>query len=536
MTRSLVFFLSTLPLIGATIDAPSTISAVTVYEDQARVTRTAELAVPEGEHVIRFSQLPEDLDTSSVQASGTGTGVKILGLEIRDHFSEAVINEKVRTLESELRALNDQVAVLTTKRADLAEQKKFLQAIRDGLAKPGEGEKAAAPGVDKIKPLYEFYATELDTLGKATLSNDVALRDLEPRKKVIEEELARLSGNTAKTEKEVLVAVKAGSGARAKLSLSYNMEPANWSPLYDARVNTKDGGIDLSYYGVISQKTGENWDDVKLALSTARPSEGAEMPELTPWWLQILEPRKAAQRFGYSDADTSAPAVPAPQEPFIEQVVVEEEAVINSGGISTVFEIKIPSTIPSDGETHQVPITTQKLDGTLEYVATPKLAETAFLRSHLTNTSGAPILGGSVNLFRDGDFVGQSEVDFIAAGAEFDLYLGADDSVKVTRKMLVDKASEGGLIQKRKGLTRKYEMTVENFRNQPVKVELLDQIPVAQDTTISVSNVRFSTDPTKQEKETGQLTWNFSLDPKQKKTVTVEFTVEWPADKQVSGL
>lgn len=529
-------------LSAAPIDASSQISAVTVYADRARVTRTAEVALPEGESVVRLGGLPEDLDPSSVQAGGTGTGVKILGLEIRDVFFDQAVNPKVRELEAQLQALQDQEATLVAQNADLKERRSFLNKVRDGLAQPGaeEGKGASASSLEKVKPLYEFYGAESVAISEATQANAIAIRELAPKKQVIVDELNRLRSGGGKTEKQVLVAVRASSPAKATLSLGYNMNGASWQPLYDARVNTQTGAVELACYGNVRQQTGENWDNVKLSLSTARPSVGAGMPELEPWWLNFVRPMPASaarNTFGYSagaDAEVAkakeemvvtGAAAPAPME--------YEQAQIESSGVSVVFEIKIPATIPSDGEEHRVAIATQKFDGKIEYVTTPKLADVAFIRTRLTNSSGAPILGGKVNVFRDGDFIGESHVKFIAPGADFDFYLGADDNVKVTRKTLVDRAAENGLFQKRKGVTRKYETTVENFKSLPVKVTMLDQLPVAQDASITVRDVKFSDTPT-QEKDTGKLTWTFDLAPKQKKQITEEFTVDWPSDKDVS--
>lgn len=526
-------------LSAAPIDTSSQISAVTVYADRARVTRTAEVALPEGESVVRLAGLPADLDPSSVQAGGTGTGVKILGLEIRDVFFDQTVNPRVRELEAQLQALQDQEATLAAKKADLQERRTFLNTVRDGLAQPGaeEGRGSASVSLEKVKPLYEFYGAEIVAISEATQANAVAIREIEPKKQVVVDELNRLRSGGGKTEKQVLVAVKASSPAKATLSLGYNMSGASWQPLYDARVNTQTGAIELAYYGNVRQQTGENWDNVKLSLSTARPSVGARMPELEPWWLNFIRPMPATapRNFGYSarndlaKSDRESEAIVADAAAPMEY----EQAQIESSGVSVVFEIKIPATIPSDGEEHRVAIATQKFDGKIEYVTTPKLADVAFLKTRLTNSSGAPILGGKVNVFRDGDFIGDSHVNFIAPGADFDFYLGTDDNVKVTRKTLVDRAAENGLFQKRKGITRKYETTVENFKNQPVKVTVLDQLPVAQDASITVRDVKFSDTPV-QDKDTGKLTWTFDLAPKQKKQITEEFTVDWPSEKDVA--
>lgn len=547
----LLGLVASVSLHAETQDVSSRISAVTVYADRARVTRTGEASLPAGESVLRFSGLPQALDASSVQAKGKGAGAfKILGIEIRDKYSEQVINERVRELEQQLEALGDLETQLNDSREEVNERREFLQKVRNGLTVAGsEDGKVPPQGLDKVKPLYEFYGTELAALSKQKQELAIQLREMEPKRQLIQDELNRLRGNGARTEKEVLVAVSTEGMTKAEVSLSYNMYNASWQPTYDARVNTKSGAIALASYGTIRQQTGENWENVNLSLSTARPSVGARMPELHPWWIQIqvpvpmtaampsAAPVDGAFRLGIQNSlvrDNSQ--TPMEERSRLDKDAEFETARIDSSGVSAVFSIKLPANIPSDGEPHKVPIATQNFEGALEYVTTPKLSDVVYLKARLTNTSAAPLLGGAVNLFRDDDFVGTSRVNFIASGAKFDFFLGVDDSVKVVRKTLVDKSIETGIIQKRKGTTRKYEMTVDNFKSQPIKVTLYDQLPVSQDSSITVSEVKFNEAPTKDEKDTGKLTWEFSLEPNQKKTLTEEFTVSWPPDKQVEGL
>jgi hypothetical protein len=43
--------------------------------------------------------------------------------------------------------------------------------------------------------------------------------------------------------------------------------------------------MEFEYQGVVTQSTGEDWDDVKLLLSTANPTVAGVMPTLQPWFL-----------------------------------------------------------------------------------------------------------------------------------------------------------------------------------------------------------------------------------------------------------
>ena len=40
--------------------------------------------------------------------------------------------------------------------------------------------------------------------------------------------------------------------------------------------------------GEVRQRTGEDWSNVRLTLSTARPSVSARLPELDPWFIEFV--------------------------------------------------------------------------------------------------------------------------------------------------------------------------------------------------------------------------------------------------------
>ena len=79
-----------------------------------------------------------------------------------------------------------------------------------------------------------------------------------------------------------------------ELELSYLVMNASWHPQYDVRVQMNEdqsaGEVELTYTGMVQQTTGERWENVSLALSTARPSLAAVLPELDPWYLKVYAP------------------------------------------------------------------------------------------------------------------------------------------------------------------------------------------------------------------------------------------------------
>jgi uncharacterized protein (TIGR02231 family) len=219
-----------------------------------------------------------------------------------------------------------------------------------------------------------------------------------------------------------------------------------------------------------------------------------------------------------------------------EQAANPEPAQLETNGLAITYVVAQPLSVPSDGQPHLTNLTQIKLNGELSYVCAPKLELAAFVKAHLTNSSDDTFLPGNVNLFRDGDLIGSLHLPQIVSGQEFDLFGGRDDAIRVDRKELVNRTAESGFFNSRRQRARKFQITVQNYRKSPVKLVLYDQLPVSQDNQVTVNQGQISPKPTEFEKETGKLTWKMDLNPNEKKVVELEYAIEWPADKMVSGV
>ncbi|KAF8633761.1 hypothetical protein AX15_001267 [Amanita polypyramis BW_CC] len=74
---------------------------------------------------------------------------------------------------------------------------------------------------------------------------------------------------------------------KPELVLIHGVTRANWYPIYDIRVDTETERslVTLIYKALIKQSTGENWEDVRFTLETARPTFSVGLPTLSPWVL-----------------------------------------------------------------------------------------------------------------------------------------------------------------------------------------------------------------------------------------------------------
>ena len=208
-----------------------------------------------------------------------------------------------------------------------------------------------------------------------------------------------------------------------------------------------------------------------------------------------------------------------------------------------VYQLPKPETISSGGEWKKVPVLSQKLPAQFAYEATPKLSPFAYLRAKVTNRSASFYLAGPVQVFLQGAFVGTSSIKPIAPEEEFDLFLGADERIKIERKALKEKVDVSilpGFHGRTKTIDYEFLITVQNFTSKKATVIVQDQIPVSQHDEIKVENVALDPkpmEPTEEDKaKPGLQRWQLELSPQQKATLKIAYRVRHPVEMQIEGL
>lgn len=532
----------------------STISAVTVYTDRAVVTRTATVDLAGGQAELVFANLPESLLDQSVQVSGRGTAqAVILDVAARRTFVDFTPNARVKEIEDQLRTLRnddrtlgDQVAVLGSQRDSINEfMKNAVAASKD----------AGRPKLEDVRATLEFGQKQLLELAQANQKLDQQREELGNKIAALEQQLNELRGTGGKGFKTVVVRVSAAQAGNLELALSYTVGNARWTPSYDARVLSGERSVALGYFGVVRQTTGEDWKNVALTLSTARPSLGGAAPTLTAWNLDVWKEEvvrldkfkvtgaaiRAEQSARAPNAprqvnmqeltSNAAPADMAPPPPEAELA----SATVESGATSASFKITTASTIPSDGSAQKVPIAAAKLAANPEYLTVPKRQQTAFLTTKVVNSTDFPLLAGPMNVFLDGTFVATSALRTVMAGEKFDLALGADEGISVKHKRVQKFTEDTGLTNSGKRITYEYLLTIQNNKKSAERVIVVDQLPLSRNEKVVVKQLAPDAREVKPTDE-GSLKWTLDLKPGEKREITVKFAVEYPNDVNVTGL
>ncbi len=180
----------------------------------------------------------------------------------------------------------------------------------------------------------------------------------------------------------------------------------------------------------------------------------------------------------------------------------------------------------------RLPIGNVRLQAGHRILAAPELSLNAVRILDLANRGEQPLLPGKVSLYVDGAFLGFTELDFIAPGEDFELFLGVVDHLKLARS-LDRRGSELSRRGARTKLSVSFRLRVENLSGRGELVELRDRIPVSQTDQIRVSGVKVS--PEGQPDAKGLLSWSVRLAPGEAREYRVAYTIEYPTELPAAG-
>jgi len=549
------------PALADDLKTTSKIDSVTLFPEGAEITRIAHVMLVPGDQTVVLKDLPASLIGDSLRVQGEATGkVEIGSVDTRvfvlSEDDKGASEGARKKLMDDLQALQDKQKAFD---AAISGARTQLQLI-DNVAKlplrtPSSG--GAAPSEPDWGQLFTLIGARVGDANKTIADNEIAKR--ENAKKIAELQNQLNQQPQAQDQRtEVKVHVSAATPLDATLRIRYQVPAAAWYPVYDARLETGDGAnapkLSLIRRAIVSQQTGEPWDDVQLALSTTRPEAGTAAPELVPLAVDFAplvekEARQngigSAERLqrSYSElkagksapadalAKVDEPAAPAPElAANIAANVEQRRATTITTAFQAVYVITDRQTIKSGVGDKRVQIDIKSVEPILSVRAVPKFSETAFLYAKYKLDADSLLLPGSVSLFRDGVFVGRGDIPQLIGGEEQQLGFGADDKVRIKFANLGRKAGETGLISTSKTDTQSFKMTVKNLHARPIDMRILDQLPVSLNDQIKVEMLANTAAPTVRDVDDkkGLLAWDLKLDAGQQQELAFGYQVSWP--------
>lgn len=540
---------------AADIVAPLTIDKVTVYHDSAIVTRSGLVEIPAGEHRLIVRGLSESIDPATLRLSAKSGGLKLAGVEVQRIIEGDLVNPVERALQKKLQDLADQKSAIDDEITSAQAQIKLLESV---IAAPtGTGMNApAVPGAN------------LPGLVSAVGGGDAAARAriraarLQLRANASEVETARAElakiATARKATTELRVSITATSGGSVPVSLDYQMQGVEWRWQYEARLDSAAKKVSLVRQAQLSQGTGEDWKNVELTISTARPGLNATTPPVASLFLKFAPPQRdyygvaggsadslqevivtGARRSSRDGRRRNDKAADAIESADTGQVQNSPSAIVTADVYTTDFvaDYLIPGrvSVTADRQPRVYPIDDDVL--AVELVARANLAadRAAYLEAKLRYQKDIPIDAGEVQLYRDDAFVGIGELPLVLPGADVRIPFGQDDRIRVVVHDEREESGTSGIVAKDRVEQHKRRFEVTSYHATALPIEIIDRVPVASEDDIKVEVLKGATPPTTRDLDghSGVFLWRLAGEPRKTETIRHYYSVRFPRSRQL---
>ncbi|GAH42654.1 unnamed protein product, partial [marine sediment metagenome] len=344
------------------------------------------------------------------------------------------------------------------------------------------------------------------------------------------------------------------------------------------RANPDESNVLVEYNAVVNQTSGEDWDGVALSLSTAEPTMVAAPPVLEPMSVRLGRAREVGAKAAGAPVQQAERFIDRSQEfqkllksrranirrgmaanfelgqiADREQILMFNAAVrdlaemkrqvieiARTEGVSVTYELPGKLTLPSRTDQQLVTIATITAGADFTLIATPLLTDYVYLQAELLNDSDTILLAGQASMFRNGEFVGKSQLPIVTIGEKFTAGFGIDSQVQVARE-LEDKKTRiqgGNRID-----TYHYRIALSNYKNSEVELRLLDRLPYTDDDSIKIELEKTEPELSKDgeylrtARKKGILRWDLNLAPntvdESATVVKYSFAMEYDKNMQI---
>ena len=511
--------------IGEPILAQSAVTEVVLFNSgrrdsgSATVARSARIDLPAGTSRVRLEDLPPQLQRDSVQAR-VGGAARVMELELRQiPIADPTIGDRGAALDARIEALAAAIREHED-RLEIADREwRFLDRLSEKAA-DGAAATAGAIDLDAIASQLRFVTDRREQIQALRRAVNTTLERERREIEALRQERAAL-GPALRQRLVADVTIAAAEAGPVDLQLLYRIRGPRWTPAYRVRTDARGTLTAIEYDAIVTQATGESWEEVRLELSTADPASPTAPPPIPPISIDVRRPAPAAPagggvaegttmlRMAVGDEAPRRGAAPPPPP----------DAAIVDTGTAVAYRLPQAVTVPSSGnETRRLRIGAIEGRPQLAYVARPVTGAAPALRARIVNASEMILLPGPAALFVDGDYVGEVRLPQIPGAGEFDLFLGSESRLVVDRRPVVRKTSNTGLFGGGRLVTLDHRIELENRLPRPVTVEVWDRRPVSRTDRIEVSLGSLSrpldTDPQYLENDApqGLLKWTLRLD------------------------
>ena len=559
------------------------VSHVTLYRNQALVTRTLAIAGEAGGSEVVIGDLPENIVPDSLFAEGS-QDIEIRAVQFRTRAVGESPREEVRQLQEQITTVQDKIA-LNAKNTEISvRQVQYLDQLEGFVAPTATTELSQGVlNAEALERMTRFSFEQREAIAARQIELAKEKRQLDEELNLLQRQLNEITHSATKTVREAVLFVSKSTDAGEEVRLNYLVNNCGWSPTYTIRSTEDRQQAKLDYNALIYQMSGEDWQGVSLTLSTASPALSAAGPGLAPLRVSLTMEAQQQQQGGqqmdfknltlgqveeivgkqqraaganryatnFQDYNESSWTLNNAADEFACVELIGDSSVVANlqaemqqmlDEPSLTYRLASGVSLNSRSSRQMVRIVTSDLPSTFYHVATPVLTSFVYREAEITNNSSEDLLGGPITVYLDDRFVGRGEIPTVARGQTFVVGFGADPQLR-TRRELAEK--QDGINGGNRELKFDYRLVIENFKAAPAEIRLMDRMPTAAgNAEIRVTQRDFSANLSddeiyqRLEKPEGILRWDVEVPAGATNTdsfvVNYSYTVEYDRNYVVS--
>lgn len=493
-----------------------------VFLAGAELIHSANIKLEKGMNEIFISGLADGINPKSINAKLFGKGMIVTVKQASDYLSVPFKDNEVIKLEDSIKSVTSSISTKKIEHEAIGAELDILSANKN-ISDNGFS-------ISEIQKFTDYYKKRLIDTRTSMLKVEKEIEKLNKDLNRLNKQLNEYNVNN-KTNILVVV-INSDAKADAKLDLNYFTYNASWTPFYNFRVDNLTSPLKIEYSANIKQTTGLLWKGIDVTLSTRNPNQSNTKPELYPWYVDFyrsipIQYGGMLKRNQANMQEMSVAATPEADKSMADYMNVTETQ------LSVEFKPEIQIAIPSDGKNYLVELSKDSFDAEYRYAAIPKYDSDAFLTAQINKFEGINFLPGSVNIYFENSFAGETYLNPQQLKDTLVVSLGRDKGINSSRELKKD-LKENKFLSSNIDRTLEYEIKVKNSKSIAVDLVIEDQVPVTKTEDINVKILEIS--GAELNKETGILKWKVKLNPGETITKRLSYILTYPKNKQINGI
>lgn len=521
-------FFTLLISISAVAQTPKTAESkateVKLFFQGAEVKRNSELRLEKGKNEILIPGLSSSIDVTSVNL-GINPSCKVVSAYIEEMSGHSANEKSLEKALLKLEELNSRFSLLALQKQALEEEKRSLinNSTRVGTAQ--------GINLTDLDQTLGYMRKKQEEINLLILKKEAEKKEVENATANLKAKITLLEERSEATSSTLHLTIESENPQVTTIHFTYYLQSCAWAPFYNIFNKGAGEPLDIEYKAHILNNSGEDWIKVKLALLPGNPAGGLDLPEMETWTLgysqrtrsgRVRSYRESGSEGNFSNKQMKNGQSAEPGKMVLREIEIEEGFQI--------FEIAGLHDIPNNNHAYKADIARFTRNASYYYKTIPKIESKAYLLAQLQDWEDMRLIEGEANVYSDRTFMGRTYIDPMAAGDTLEISLGPDPGIQITRVKKKDK-SKKRFIGTQLTESLAYEIDIRNLNKKPVYIEVIDQIPVAQQSDIQISLDEAA--GAEHTENIGRLSWKLEVPPVNTAKLRLGYSVKYPRDKVV---